>query len=44
MNDFIIHHHDLFSNSNILELGSGVGITSVLAAVYAKKVICTGML
>lgn len=32
----------MFSNKKILELGSGVGLTSILASAYAKKVICTG--
>lgn len=42
LNDFILSNRDLFSNKTILELGSGVGLTSILASVVAKKVVCTG--
>lgn len=42
LNDFILSNRDLFSNKKIIELGSGVGLTSILASIYAKKVICTG--
>lgn len=42
LNDFILCNRDLFSNTKVLELGSGVGLTSILASIYAKKVICTG--
>lgn len=39
--DFIFHHRHHFANKNILELGSGVGLTSIAAAIFCKKVICT---
>uniref|UniRef100_A0A336MR32 CSON005291 protein n=1 Tax=Culicoides sonorensis TaxID=179676 RepID=A0A336MR32_CULSO len=39
--DFIIHNRKLFSDKNILEVGSGVGLTSIVAAKYAKQVVCT---
>lgn len=42
LNDFILSNRDIFSNKAIIELGSGVGLTSILACIYAKKVICTG--
>ncbi|GLV39454.1 uncharacterized protein CBL_13333 [Carabus blaptoides fortunei] len=39
--DWIMHNAALFSNEGkILELGSGVGLTSIVAAIYAP-VICT---
>lgn len=41
LNDFILHNPDKFSNKTVLELGSGVGISSIVASIYAKKVICT---
>lgn len=41
--DFIIHFHKLFLNTTVLELGSGVGLTSIVAGMFAKKVICTGI-
>lgn len=31
----------MFKNKRLLELGSGVGLTSIIAAKYAKEVICT---
>lgn len=40
--DFIIYNRKLFDGKNILEVGSGVGLTSIVAAKYAKEVICTG--
>lgn len=43
LNDFILSNRDLFSNKKVLELGSGVGLTSILASIFAKKVICTGL-
>ena len=44
LNDFILSNRDLFSNKKVIELGSGVGLTSILGSIYAKKVICTGSL
>lgn len=43
INDFILSNRELFSNKRIIELGSGVGLTSILASIYAKKVICTDL-
>lgn len=43
LNDFILSNRNKFSNKKILELGSGVGLTSILASTYAKRVICTGL-
>lgn len=39
--DYILSHPDLFKNQTILELGSGVGLTSIVASYLAKEVICT---
>lgn len=40
--DFILHHHDNFGGAHILEVASGVGLTSVVAAMLATKVTVTG--
>lgn len=39
--DFIIYNRKLFSDKTILEVGSGVGLTSIIAAKYSKDVFCT---
>ncbi|KAJ9575930.1 hypothetical protein L9F63_007242 [Diploptera punctata] len=40
--DYILHHREtLLKDNSILELGSGVGLTSIVAAMYAAQVICT---
>lgn len=40
--DWLIHNsHKIPANKKILELGSGVGLTSIVASIYAP-VICTG--
>ncbi|XP_058056098.1 methyltransferase-like protein 22 isoform X2 [Anopheles bellator] len=39
--DYILHNERKFKNSHILELGSGVGLTSIVASMYARQVICT---
>ncbi|EFN60213.1 Uncharacterized protein C16orf68 [Camponotus floridanus] len=39
--DYILSHPDLFKDQTILELGSGVGLTSIVASYLAKEVICT---
>ena len=41
--EYLCHRQDLVKNSNILELAAGTGFTSIVAALTAKKVICTGM-
>lgn len=40
--DFIFHHPEIFKNANILELASGVGLTSIVASMIVKKVLITG--
>lgn len=40
--DYILSHPNLFKDQTILELGSGVGLTSIVASYFAKEVICTG--
>lgn len=40
--DYILSHSDSFRNQIVLELGSGVGLTSIVASYLAKEVICTG--
>lgn len=44
LNDYILCNLDKFSNKKVIEIGSGVGLTSILASIYAKKVVCTGNL
>lgn len=39
--DFILSNHVDFSDKTILEVGSGVGFTSIVASMFAKEVICT---
>lgn len=41
--DYILHRQLEFNGKNIVELGSGVGLTGVAAAMYAKHVTCTGI-
>ena len=41
--DFVLHHGpSLLQGHTVLELASGVGLTSIVAAMYATEVICTG--
>ncbi|XP_071523290.1 methyltransferase-like protein 22 isoform X2 [Panulirus ornatus] len=39
--DFILHHPEIFRDAHILEVASGVGLTSTVAAMLAKQVIIT---
>lgn len=39
--DYILSNPDLFRNKTVLELGAGVGLTSIVASFLAKEVICT---
>ncbi|XP_037933322.1 methyltransferase-like protein 22 [Teleopsis dalmanni] len=39
--DYLFHCRKEFEHKNILELGAGVGLTSIAAAVYVKQVVCT---
>lgn len=43
INDYIIHNRDKFRDKNCLELGSGVGLSSILAALYCGQVWCTDL-
>lgn len=42
--DYIFDNPKIFKNKNIIELGSGVGLTSIVASMLAHKVTCTGKL
>ena len=42
--DYVLSYPDLFKDQTILELGSGVGLTGIVASYLAKQVICTGKL
>ena len=39
--DYILSNPDLFKDKTVLELGAGVGLTSIVASFLADKVICT---
>uniref|UniRef100_A0A8D8DEJ0 Methyltransferase-like protein 22 n=1 Tax=Culex pipiens TaxID=7175 RepID=A0A8D8DEJ0_CULPI len=39
--DYILHYEKRFKNRKILELGSGVGLTSIVSSFCAREVICT---
>lgn len=39
--DFIFDKREQFKDKQLLELGAGVGLTSIAAALYVKKVVCT---
>ncbi|XP_043284281.1 methyltransferase-like protein 22 [Venturia canescens] len=39
--DYVLSHPYLFKHKKILELGSGVGLTSIVASLLANEVICT---
>ncbi|XP_043465601.1 methyltransferase-like protein 22 isoform X2 [Leptopilina heterotoma] len=39
--DYILSNSNQFENKIIMELGSGVGFTSIIASIIAKKIICT---
>lgn len=43
LNDYIIHFRENFRGKNIMELGSGVGLTSIVAAFYGKEILCTDL-
>ena len=40
--EYICHYENIVKNQNVLELAAGTGFTSLIAALTAKKVICTG--
>jgi predicted nicotinamide N-methyase len=42
MADFVVSSRNDFKGKRILDLGAGVGLTSIVAALYADHVICTG--
>ncbi|XP_031830769.1 methyltransferase-like protein 22 isoform X2 [Nomia melanderi] len=39
--DYILSNPDLFKDKIVLELGAGVGLTSIVASFLAKEIICT---
>ena len=39
--DYICEYPQLFESKNVLELAAGTGLTSIVAANWAKKVLCT---
>lgn len=43
LGDYVLHHGPSFlQDCTVLELGAGVGLTSIVAAMFAAEVICTG--
>lgn len=41
MADYILHSGARFQGCNVLELGVGVGLVSIMAAFHAKHIFCT---
>lgn len=41
--DFILSKPDKFKGATVLELGAGMGFTSIVMATVAKTVYCTGV-
>lgn len=41
LGDFILHNPQIFKGCNVLELAAGVGMTSVVVGMLAKKVVIT---
>lgn len=39
--DYCLHERQLFRGKRVMELGTGVGLTGIAAAMYADRVICT---
>ncbi|XP_046659695.1 methyltransferase-like protein 22 [Homalodisca vitripennis] len=39
--DYVLHNAQALSQSTVLELGSGVGLTSIVTSLVARRVICT---
>lgn len=44
MADYLIHREDRLCNAVVLELGAGTGLVSIVAALRAQCVFCTGQL
>jgi predicted nicotinamide N-methyase len=42
--DYILTNQNRFLNKIILELGAGIGLSSLIVSRFASKVICTGKL
>lgn len=40
--DFLLQHSDMLRDSTVLELGSGVGLVSIVTSQFCKTVFCTG--
>lgn len=38
--DFLFHNRQKFGGQNILEMGSGVGLSSIAAAIHSKQNVC----
>ena len=43
MADYILHNGIQFQGCTVLELGAGVGLVSIVAALHAKNILCTGL-
>ncbi|KAL4240992.1 Methyltransferase-like protein 22 [Mactra antiquata] len=41
LSDYIVHHSDKFTDKVIIDLGAGVGLTSIVTAMYASTVYST---
>jgi len=43
MADYILHNGIQFQGCTVLELGAGVGLVSIVAALHASNILCTGL-
>ncbi|XP_013068398.1 methyltransferase-like protein 22 isoform X1 [Biomphalaria glabrata] len=41
MCDYLLSIHDVLDKAHVVDLGCGTGITSIVAAMFAKHVVCT---
>ena len=42
MADYILHNGGRFQGCTVLELGAGVGLVSIVGALHARHIFCTG--
>jgi len=44
LSEFLVLHSHYIKNKNVLELGAGLGLPSIIAAPYAASVLCTDLI
>ncbi len=42
MSDYLLTHSEIVDGAIVLELGAGTGLVSLVAAMFAAQVFCTG--